>query len=94
MRAFFFSGTGTGTGTGAAARCAFSPRAALLIDEAREMRCAPLSKLRLLASARFDSGPHLCVIRAGDRAPPKTCAVKDSPPAPITRSAPPTARAA
>jgi general secretion pathway protein A len=41
-------------------------RAVLLIDEAQEMRAAVLSELRLLASARFDSQPLLCVILAGD----------------------------
>ena len=41
-------------------------RAVLLIDEAQEMRPAVLSELRLLASARFDSQPLLCVILAGD----------------------------
>lgn len=41
-------------------------RAVLLIDEAQEMRPAALSELRLLASARFDSQPLLCVILAGD----------------------------
>jgi len=41
-------------------------RACLLIDEAQEMRPAVLSELRLLASARFDSQPLLCVILAGD----------------------------
>ena len=41
-------------------------RAVLLIDEAQEMRPAVLCELRLLASARFDSQPLLCVILAGD----------------------------
>lgn len=41
-------------------------RACLLIDEAQEMRTAVLSELRLLASARFDSQPLLCVVLAGD----------------------------
>ena len=41
-------------------------RAVLLIDEAQEMRPAVLCKLRLLASARFDSQPLLCVVLAGD----------------------------
>jgi general secretion pathway protein A len=41
-------------------------RACLLIDEAQEMRSAVLSELRLLASARFDSQPLLCVVLAGD----------------------------
>lgn len=41
-------------------------RACLLIDEAQEMRPAVLSELRLLASARFDSQPLLCVVLAGD----------------------------
>ena len=41
-------------------------RAVLLIDEAQEMRAPVLSELRLLASARFDSKPLLCVVLAGD----------------------------
>jgi general secretion pathway protein A len=41
-------------------------RAVLLIDEAQEMLPAVLSELRLLASARFDSQPLLCVVLAGD----------------------------
>ena len=41
-------------------------RAVLLIDAAQEMRPAVLSELRLLASARFDSQPLLCVVLAGD----------------------------
>ena len=41
-------------------------RACLLIDEAQEMRPAVLSELRLLASARFDSQPLLCIVLAGD----------------------------
>lgn len=41
-------------------------RAVLLIDEAQEMQPAVLSELRLLASARFDSQPLLCVVLAGD----------------------------
>lgn len=41
-------------------------RAVLLVDEAQEMSAAALSELRLLASARFDSQPLLCVILAGD----------------------------
>jgi type II secretory pathway predicted ATPase ExeA len=41
-------------------------RAVLLIDEAQEMRAPVLSELRLLASARFDSQPLLCVVLAGD----------------------------
>nr|WP_240794600.1 AAA family ATPase [Azoarcus sp. DD4] len=41
-------------------------RAVLLIDEAQEMSPAVLSELRLLASARFDSQPLLCVVLAGD----------------------------
>ena len=41
-------------------------RPVLLIDEAQEMRPAVLSELRLLASARFDSQPLLCVVLAGD----------------------------
>jgi general secretion pathway protein A len=38
----------------------------LLIDEAQEMTPQVLSKLRLLASARFDSQPLLCVVMAGN----------------------------
>ncbi len=38
----------------------------LLIDEAQEMTPQVLSELRLLASARFDSQPLLCVVIAGD----------------------------
>jgi type II secretory pathway predicted ATPase ExeA len=41
-------------------------RPVLLIDEAQEMSPAALSELRLLASARFDSQPLLCVVLAGD----------------------------
>jgi general secretion pathway protein A len=41
-------------------------RAVLLVDEAQEMSAAALSELRLLASARFDSQPLLCVVLAGD----------------------------
>jgi type II secretory pathway predicted ATPase ExeA len=41
-------------------------RAVLLVDEAQEMSAAVLSELRLLASARFDSQPLLCVVLAGD----------------------------
>ena len=41
-------------------------RAVLLVDEAQEMSVAALSELRLLASARFDSQPLLCVVLAGD----------------------------
>lgn len=41
-------------------------RPVLLIDEAQEMRPAALCELRLLASARFDSQPLLCVVLAGD----------------------------
>lgn len=41
-------------------------RPVLLIDEAQEMSAASLCELRLLASARFDSQPLLCVILAGD----------------------------
>ena len=41
-------------------------RMVLLVDEAQEMNPAVLSELRLLASARFDSQPLLCVILAGD----------------------------
>jgi type II secretory pathway predicted ATPase ExeA len=41
-------------------------RPVLLIDEAQEMNTASLCELRLLASARFDSQPLLCVILAGD----------------------------
>jgi type II secretory pathway predicted ATPase ExeA len=42
-------------------------RPMLLIDEAQEMSIAVLSELRLLASARFDSQPLLCVVLAGDQ---------------------------
>ena len=38
----------------------------LLVDDAQEMAPATLSELRLLASARFDSQPLLCVVLAGD----------------------------
>ena len=41
-------------------------RAVLLVDEAQEMSPAVLCELRLLASARFDSKPLLCVVLAGD----------------------------
>jgi general secretion pathway protein A len=41
-------------------------RAVLLVDEAQEMSPAGLSELRLMASARFDSQPLLCVVLAGD----------------------------
>lgn len=41
-------------------------RPVLLVDEAQEMASATLSELRLLASARFDSQPLLCVVLAGD----------------------------
>jgi general secretion pathway protein A len=41
-------------------------RAVLLIDEAQEMSPAALCELRLMASARFDSQPLLCVVLAGD----------------------------
>ena len=41
-------------------------RPVLLIDEAQEMTPQVLSELRLLASARFDSQPLLCIIIAGD----------------------------
>lgn len=41
-------------------------RPVLLIDEAQEMSVPVLSELRLLASARFDSQPLLCVVLAGD----------------------------
>ena len=40
--------------------------AVLLIDEAQEMSPAALCELRLMASARFDSQPLLCVVLAGD----------------------------
>ncbi|MGH8529166.1 MAG: ExeA family protein [Nevskiales bacterium] len=46
-----------------ATRC----RPVLLIDEAQEMTAAVLCELRLLASARFDSQPLLCVVLAGDQ---------------------------
>ena len=41
-------------------------RPILLIDEAQEMSPVVLCELRLLASARFDSPPWLCVVLAGD----------------------------
>jgi len=41
-------------------------RPVLLIDEAQEMTPPVLSELRLMASARFDSQPLLCVVLAGD----------------------------
>lgn len=41
-------------------------RPVLLIDEAQEMASPVLSELRLMASARFDSQPLLCVVLAGD----------------------------
>jgi general secretion pathway protein A len=41
-------------------------RPVLLIDEAQEMAPPVLSELRLMASARFDSQPLLCVVLAGD----------------------------
>jgi general secretion pathway protein A len=41
-------------------------RPVLLIDEAQEMTSQVLCELRLLASARFDSQPLLCIIIAGD----------------------------
>lgn len=41
-------------------------RPVLLIDEAQEMSPQVLSELRLLASARFDSQPLLCIVMAGD----------------------------
>ena len=41
-------------------------RPILIIDEAQEMKPAVLCELRLLASARFDSQPLLCVVLAGD----------------------------
>jgi general secretion pathway protein A len=41
-------------------------RPVLLIDEAQEMAVPVLSELRLMASARFDSQPLLCIVLAGD----------------------------
>jgi type II secretory pathway predicted ATPase ExeA len=41
-------------------------RPVLLIDEAQEMSVPVLCELRLIASARFDSQPLLCVVLAGD----------------------------
>lgn len=41
-------------------------RPILLIDEAQEMGAIVLNELRLMASARFDSQPLLCVVLAGD----------------------------
>ena len=43
-----------------------SRRPVLLIDEAQEMTPQALCELRLLASARFDSQPLLCIVMAGD----------------------------
>jgi len=43
-----------------------SRRPVLLIDEAQEMTPQVLCELRLLASARFDSQPLLCIVMAGD----------------------------
>lgn len=41
-------------------------RVVLLVDEAQEMSPAGLSELRLMASARFDSQPLLCIVLVGD----------------------------
>jgi general secretion pathway protein A len=41
-------------------------RAVLLIDEAQEMSPGALCELRLMASARFDSQPLLCIVLVGD----------------------------
>jgi general secretion pathway protein A len=41
-------------------------RTVLLVDEAQEMSPAALCELRLMASARFDSQPLLCIVLAGD----------------------------
>lgn len=41
-------------------------RPVLLVDEAQEMSPQALLELRLMASARFDSQPLLCVVLAGD----------------------------
>ena len=41
-------------------------RPILIVDEAQEMKPAVLCELRLLASARFDSQPLLCVVLAAD----------------------------
>jgi type II secretory pathway predicted ATPase ExeA len=41
-------------------------RPILLIDEAQEMSPGVLNELRLMASARFDSQPLLCIVLAGD----------------------------
>ncbi len=41
-------------------------RPVLLVDEAQEMARPRSRELRLLASARFDSQPLLCVVLAGD----------------------------
>ncbi|MEY2893896.1 MAG: hypothetical protein RJA98_3804 [Pseudomonadota bacterium] len=41
-------------------------RAVLLIDEAQEMSPVALCELRLMASARFDSQPLLCIVLVGD----------------------------
>jgi type II secretory pathway predicted ATPase ExeA len=42
------------------------PNPKTCIDEAQEMTPQVLSELRLLASARFDSQPLLCIVIAGD----------------------------
>lgn len=41
-------------------------RAVLPVDEAQEMSPAARCELRLMASARFDSQPLLCIVLAGD----------------------------
>jgi type II secretory pathway predicted ATPase ExeA len=41
-------------------------RVVLLVDEAQEMSPAALCELRLMASARFDSQPLLCIVLVGD----------------------------
>lgn len=52
-------------------------RPVLLIDEAQEMAPPVLSELRLMASARFDSQPLLCVVVAGDARLPEKLRRKD-----------------
>ena len=49
-----------------ATRKPLQPETVLLVDEAQEMSPAVLCELRLLASARFDSQPLLCIVIAGD----------------------------
>jgi type II secretory pathway predicted ATPase ExeA len=53
-------------------------RPVLPIDEAQEMAPPVLSELRLMASARFDSQPLLCVVLAGDARLPDKLRREDS----------------